>query len=67
MIHSVPVIRIIDTVADITIIEGTLFQKVASVARLKKKNFKPPAITPHTYDQKPLVEWNRKLNLVIQQ
>jgi len=33
--------------------EGKLFQKVASVAKLKKKNFKLPGITPHTYNQKP--------------
>ena len=32
---------------------GVLFQKVASVARLKKRNFKLPDITPHGYDQRP--------------
>ena len=52
MIQGVPVVVIIDTAADITIIGGTLFRKVANVAKLKKKNFKPLAITPHTYDQR---------------
>ena len=52
MIQGVPVVGIIDTAADITIIGGTLFQKVANVVKLKKKNFKPPDITPHTYDQR---------------
>ena len=49
MIQVVPVIGIIDTIADITIIEGTL---VVNVPRLKKKNFKPPDITPQTYHQR---------------
>jgi len=53
LVQDVPAIGIIDTAADITIMGGKLFQKVASVAKLKKKNFKPPGITPHTYDQKP--------------
>ena len=37
MIQGVPVVVIIDTAADITIIGGTLFRKVANVAKLKKK------------------------------
>ena len=49
LIQDVPAIGIVDAAADITIMGGKLFQKVASVARLKKKNFKPPGITPHTY------------------
>ena len=53
MIQGAPVVGIIDTAADITIMGGSLLQKVASVARLKKKNFKPPDITPHCYDQRP--------------
>ena len=53
MIQGVPVIGIIDTAADISIMGGLLFKKVASVAKLKKKNFKPPDITPHGYDQQP--------------
>ena len=44
---------LVDTAADITIIRGELFKKVASVARLKKRDFRPADKTPHTYDQKP--------------
>ncbi len=44
---------IIDSGADITIIGGSLFKKVAAVAKLKKKDFKKADKTPHTYDQKP--------------
>ena len=40
-----------DTAADITIIGG-LFKKVTSVARLKKRDFKPADKTSRTYDQK---------------
>lgn len=55
MIQGVPVFGIIDTAADITIMGGTLFQKVASAARLKKNNFKPADITPHTYYHHPFM------------
>lgn len=44
---------IIDSGADITIIGGKLFKRVALAARLKKKNFMKPDKTPRTYDQKP--------------
>ena len=43
---------IIDTAADITIVGGRLFKKVATIARLKKKNLKPPDKKPRTYDQR---------------
>ena len=52
MIQSVPAIGIVDTAADITIMGGFLFQKVASMAKLKKNNFKLPDITPRGYDQR---------------
>jgi len=32
---------------------GELFKKVAAVARLRKKDFKPPDKTPYTYDNQP--------------
>ena len=32
-----------------------MFQKVASAAKLKKRNFKHADITPHTYDQHPFI------------
>ena len=44
---------IIDSGADITIIGGRLFKRVALAARLKKKDFMKPDKTPRTYDQKP--------------
>ena len=45
---------IIDTAADITIIGGTMFKKVASVARLQKKNFKPCDKQALNYDRQPI-------------
>ena len=38
--QGVPMVGVIDTGADITIMGGRLFKKVATVARLKKKDFK---------------------------
>ena len=51
--HGIPARGIIDSGADITIINGDLFQRVATVARLKKSAFKKPDRIPVTYDQKP--------------
>lgn len=51
-IQGVPMYGIIDSGADITIIGGDLFRKVATTARLKKKDMKQPDKTPRTYDQK---------------
>ena len=52
-VEGVPVYGLIDTGADITIIGGNLFKKVAAVARLKKKNFQPADKIAHNYDGKP--------------
>ena len=52
-LHGVPARGIIDSGADITIINGDLFQRVATVAHLKKSTFKKPDRIPVTYDQKP--------------
>ena len=52
-IQGVPAEGVIDSGADITIIEGELFKKVAAVARLKKKDLKEADKTPHNYDQSP--------------
>ena len=52
-LHGVPARGIIDSGADITIINGDLFQRVATVAHLKKSAFKKPDRIPVTYDQKP--------------
>lgn len=48
-IHGVKIPGLIDTGADITIINGDTFRKVASVARLKKKHFKKADKTPYIW------------------
>ena len=52
-IQGVPTSGVIDTGADITIIGGGLFKKVATAARLRKKDFRKPDRIPQTYDKKP--------------
>ena len=44
---------VVDSGADITIMGGEMFKRVAVVAKLKKRDFKPPDKTPHNYDQQP--------------
>ena len=51
-LQGVPAYGFIDTGADITIIGGKLFKKVATTARLKKRHFKKADKIPKTYDQK---------------
>ena len=52
-IQGVPTSGVIDTGADITIIGGGLFKKIATAARLRKKDFEKPDRIPRTYDRKP--------------
>ena len=52
-IQGVPTEGVVDTGADITIIGGDLFKRVAAVARLKKRDLKEPDRVPKTYDQRP--------------
>ena len=52
-IQGVPAYGLIDSGADITIMGGTLFWKVATVACLKKRDLKSPDKTPRNYDQAP--------------
>ena len=52
-VQGVPAFGIIDSGADITIMGGKLFKKVAAAARLKRRNFKKADKTPRTYDRKP--------------
>ena len=52
-VHEVPARGIIDSGADVTIINGDLFQRVATIACLKKSTFKKLDRIPVTYDQKP--------------
>ena len=51
-IQGVPVEGVIDNASDITIMEGELFKKVASVAKLKRKSLKRADKTPRTYDMR---------------
>ena len=51
--QGVPAYGIVDTAANIMIIGGKIFKKVASVACLKKKNLKPADKIPRAYDQRP--------------
>ena len=51
-VQGVPTSGVIDTRADITIMGGELFKKIAKAAKLKKRNFKQPDRTPCTYDRK---------------
>ena len=42
---------VVDSGSDITILEGEMFKKVASVDHLHKKDFHPPDKNPRNYDQ----------------
>ena len=55
LIQGVPATGVIDTGADITIIGGERFQKVAAAARLKKRDFKRADKIPRTYDQQTFI------------
>ena len=52
-VQGVPAFGIIDTRADITVIGGKLFKRVATIARLKKRDLKRADKTLRAYDQKP--------------
>ena len=52
LIEGVPARGIIDSGAEITIVGGELFQRIAAVARLKKSQLKQPDKIPKTYDRK---------------
>ena len=52
-VQGVPAQGIIDSGADITIISGELFKRVATVAHLKKRDLKKPDRIPWTYDHRP--------------
>ena len=53
VIEGVPAHGIIDSGADITIMEGNLFTRIAAVTKLKKKHFKAVDKVQRTYDQHP--------------
>ena len=52
-IQGIPAQGVIDSGADITIINADLFKNIAAAAKLRKKAFKQPDKVPYTYDQKP--------------
>lgn len=52
-VSGVPANGVIDTGADITIIGGELFARVAAAAHLRKKDFRKPDKTPRTYVREP--------------
>ena len=52
-VQGVPMYGVVDSGADITIIGGEMFKRVAAAAKLRKREFKPPDRTPHNYDQQP--------------
>ena len=64
-VHGVSVSGLVDTGADITIMNGETFREVASVAYLKKKHVKAADKTPHGYDQQPF-KLDGKMDLDIQ-
>ena len=51
-VQGVAALGVVDSGADITIINGQLFERVAVAARLRKKAFRKPDKVPYTYDQK---------------
>ena len=53
IVGGVPLYGIVDSGADITIMGGTAFKQVATVAKLRKGDFKPPDKIPKNYDLKP--------------
>ena len=63
-LQGVPAYGLIDSGADITIVGGNLFKKVATIARLKRRDFRKEDKTPHTYDQKTF-ELDRHMDLDI--
>ena len=50
-VQGVPVDGVVDSGANITIMGRDLFKHVATVAKLRKKDFKPPDKVPRNYDQ----------------
>ena len=48
--QGVPAYGIVDSGSDVTIIGGELFKRVASIAKLQKRDFKQCDKVPHNYD-----------------
>ena len=54
-IQDVPAVGMMDTGADITIMGGELFKKVAAIARLRKRDFKEADKVPQAYNHQKFV------------
>ena len=52
IVAGVPVQGVVDTAADITIVGAEAFKRIATVAKLRKRDLKPVDKTPRTYDEK---------------
>ena len=52
-LQGFPVYGVIDSGSNITIMGGDLLRRVASAAKLRKRDLKPPDRTPQNYDQRP--------------
>ena len=52
-VQGVPANGVIDTGADITIVGGELFARVAAAAHLRRKDFRKPDKTPPMYVREP--------------
>ena len=51
VIGGVPMEGVVDSGSDITILGGEMLKLVVTVAKLHKKDFKPPDKRPRTYNQ----------------
>ena len=63
-VQGVSAYGLIDSGADISIMGGTLFKKISTVARLRRRDFIKPGKTPRTYDRQPF-RLNGWMNLEI--
>ena len=52
VVEGVPATGVVDSGAEITIMNVKLFARIAAVARLKKSQLKPPNRVPRTYDRR---------------
>lgn len=52
-VQGVPMKGVADTGADIAITGGEMFKRMATVAKLRRKDIKPPDKSPHNYDLQP--------------
>ena len=57
---------LIDSGADISIMAGVLFKKVATIARLRKRHFMQPDKVPRTYDQRPADQLDGRMDLSVE-